>query len=62
MPFHIMSCRYTSESDVCRRQIPTSKVDPRTERLKICIMPPPQLKIYNGHRPITYVFKAERAN
>ena len=28
----------TSESDVCRRQILTSKVDPRTERVKIFIM------------------------
>ena len=25
---------YTSESDVCRRQIPTSKVDPRTQKVK----------------------------
>ena len=29
---------YTSESDVCRRQILTCKDDPRTKRIKICIM------------------------
>ena len=29
---------YTSESDVCRRQILTYKDDPRTERIKIFIM------------------------
>ena len=28
--------RQTSKSDVYRRQILTSKVDPRTERLKMC--------------------------
>ena len=28
----------TSESDVCRRQILTSKVDPSTERIKICMI------------------------
>ena len=39
---------YTSESDVCRRQILTCKVDPRTVRVNI---------IYNGRRPMTYVFK-----
>ena len=30
---------YTSESDVCRRQILTSKVDLHTEIIKIYIMP-----------------------
>ena len=29
----------TSESDVCRRQILTSKVDPHTVRVKIIVMP-----------------------
>ena len=29
---------YTSESDVCRRQILTYKDDPRTERMKIFII------------------------
>ena len=28
----------TSESDVCRRQIMTSQVGPRTVRVKMCIM------------------------
>ena len=34
----------STESDVCRRQILTSKVDPRTVKSK---------NIANGHRPIT---------
>ena len=34
-----------SESDVYRRQILTSKVDPHTARVK---------NIYNGRRPVTY--------
>ena len=41
---------YTSESDVCRRQILTSKVDPRTERIK---------NIFYGRR---YSNEPERAN
>ena len=44
----IINRRQTSESDVCRRQILTSKVDPRTERIKN----------YNGSR---YSNEAERS-
>ena len=35
-----------------RRQILTSEVDPRTERIRI----------YNGRRPVTYSNEVERAN
>ena len=40
-PFECGYCEYrlyTSESDVCRRQIMTLEDDPRTERSKIFIM------------------------
>ena len=47
-PFQRMNRLYTSESDVYKRQILTSKDGPRTEN------------IYNGRRPLTY--EAERAN
>ena len=39
---------YTSESDVCKRQILTYKDNPRTETIEIFI---------TACRPITYVFK-----
>ena len=37
-PFQYGDRFYTSESDVCRRQILTYKDDPRTERIKIFLM------------------------
>ena len=37
-PFQCGNRLYTSESDVCRRQILTYKDGPRTERIKIFIM------------------------
>ena len=43
-PLTILARRWTSESDVCRRQILTFKDRPRAE----------ELKNYNGRRPITY--------
>ena len=45
---------YTSESDVCRRQILTSKVDPRNVKFKIFI-----IAVDVWHR---YSREAERAN
>ena len=45
---------YTSESDVCRRQILTYKNDPITEIIKIFIMAPNigiQMMIANGRKP-----------
>ena len=38
---------YTSESDVCRRQILTYKDGSRAERSKICIMPAKMIEIEN---------------
>ena len=43
--------RGSSESDFCRRQILTSKVDPRTVKIKIIVAP--------SHR---YLNEAEKAN
>ena len=45
LTFTVRGSTLMPESDVCRRQIVTSKVDPCTERVKY---------IYNGRRPITY--------
>ena len=51
-PFQRGNRLYTSESDVCRRQILTYKDDPRAERIEMIM--------YNGRKPITYVFKWSR--
>ena len=42
-----------SESDVCKHQILTSKVDPLSERVKT---------FYNGCTPIIYSNEAERSD
>ena len=53
-PFQRRDRLYTSESDVCRRQILTYKDGPRTERVEIFIM-----TVDPSHR---YSNESERAN
>ena len=54
LPFQRGDPLYTSESDVCRPQILTYKVDPRAERIEIFIM-----AVDPQHR---YSNETERAN
>ena len=50
-PFQRGDRLYTSESDVCRRQILTYNDGPRTERIKIC---PMTIRYSNGAEIANY--------
>ena len=53
-PFHRDNRLYTSESDVCRRQILMYKDDPRTERIKIFLMH--NIRIQMNRKELTKTF------